>query len=141
MSSGCFGENLTTTGIDIGAAVVGERWAVGRAVVLEVSDPRIPCRTFAGFLGEQNWIRRFTERAQPGTYLRVIRPGEVAPGDPITVVSRPDHTVTVATAFRALTTRPDLLPALVGVDGLSPEAKRTVSRRAPAVKLPAVKFG
>ena len=47
LPDGCFGENLTTAGLDITNAIVGERWAVGHTM-LEVSDPRIPCRTFAG---------------------------------------------------------------------------------------------
>ncbi len=45
-----FGENLTTTGIDVTDARIGDRWRVGDEVVLEVSVPRIPCRTFAGWL-------------------------------------------------------------------------------------------
>ena len=39
---GQFGENLTTEGIDITNALVGEHWAIG-SVVLEVSEPRLPC--------------------------------------------------------------------------------------------------
>ncbi|SDP42339.1 MOSC domain-containing protein YiiM [Nakamurella panacisegetis] len=131
LPSGCFGENLTTIGLDITNAVVGERWAVGDTLVLQVSDPRIPCRTFAGFLGEAGWVKRFTERSAPGTYLRVITPGPVGAGDAIRVVDRPDHGVTVRVAFRALTVEPALLARLVGVDGLSDEAKRSVARRAP----------
>lgn len=39
---GEFGENLTTEGIEVNHAVVGERWESG-TTVLEVSEPRIPC--------------------------------------------------------------------------------------------------
>lgn len=133
LANGSFGENLTTGGIDITGTLVGERWAVGDEVVLEVSDPRIPCRTFAGWLGERGWIRRFTERAVCGSYLRVISGGPVSAGDPITVLSRPDHDVTVQVAFRALTTAPELLPRLVAVAGLSAEARAFAARRLPAV--------
>src|SRR3989454_3236340 len=38
---GEFGENLTTEGIEVNAALVGEKWAIG-TTVLEVSEPRIP---------------------------------------------------------------------------------------------------
>jgi MOSC domain-containing protein YiiM len=41
-----FGENLTTSGIAVDTAEVGERWRVG-ATLLEVCGPRIPCATFA----------------------------------------------------------------------------------------------
>ena len=137
LSSGSFGENLTTIGIDLGATVVGEHWAIGETLLLEVSDPRIPCRTFAGFLGERGWIKRFTERAQSGTYLRVLDPGPVSAGDEIRIVRRPNHGVTVATAFRAFTSEAHLLSQLVAVEALSAEARATVARHAPAVS-PAV---
>lgn len=48
LSNGAFGENLTTEGLDVNGAVIGERWQIGSAI-LEVSEPRIPCRVFAGF--------------------------------------------------------------------------------------------
>lgn len=131
IGNGGFGENLTTTGLDISSAVVGETWSVGTDLLLQVSDPRIPCRTFAGFLDEQGWIRRFTERACPGTYLRVLRPGTVRAGDPIRLVERPDHDVTVQLAFQAFTTRSELLPRLAVAHGLSAEARAVVARRTP----------
>ncbi len=132
LPNGSFGENLTTSGIDIGSALVGERWAIGSTLVLEVSDPRIPCRNFAEFLGQRGWVRRFTERATSGTYFRVLTPGPVVAGDTIRVVHRPEHDVTVATAFRAFTSAPDLLPQLVGVQSLSAEAQDHVRRRVPS---------
>ena len=64
------------------------------------------------------WVRRFAERARPGPYLRVLQPGVLAAGDPIEVVHRPGHGVTVSYLFRALTREPELLPRLLEVDGL-----------------------
>ncbi|MFJ8664635.1 MOSC domain-containing protein [Streptomyces sp. NPDC093600] len=111
LPNGCFGENLTTLGLDVNGALVGERWRIGDAL-LEVTGSRIPCRTFAGFLGEKGWVRRFTEStAGPGALLRVIEPGELMAGDPVTVVHRPDHTVTVAYLYRASMTERALLPS------------------------------
>ncbi|WP_405856769.1 MOSC domain-containing protein [Streptomyces sp. NBC_00090] len=111
LANGCFGENLTTLGLDVNGALIGERWRIGEDVVLEVTGGRIPCRTFAVFLGEKGWVRRFTQStAGPGALLRVIVPGEVRAGDPITVVHRPDHDVTVALLHRAATAERTLLP-------------------------------
>src|SRR6516225_4862371 len=39
---GLFGENLTIRGLDVSHALVGEQWQIG-SVLLEVSQPRIPC--------------------------------------------------------------------------------------------------
>jgi len=127
---GVFGENLTTVGIDLAACRPGERWAIGGTLVLEVSDPRIPCRTFAGHLGEQGWVKRFTERGLSGTYLRVVTPGPVQRGDTLTVISRPEHDVTVALAFRAFTTQPGLLARMVTVPGLSAGSRQVAAKRA-----------
>jgi MOSC domain-containing protein YiiM len=99
---GQFGENLTTEGVDQTGAVIGERWAIGSAV-LEVSSPRIPCRTLAGFWEVPHMIRHFTDAGRPGAYLRIITEGDVGTGDRIEVVHRPSHGVTLGETFRALT--------------------------------------
>jgi len=128
LGNGCFGENLTTAGLDVTAALIGERWRIGGALVLEVSSPRIPCRTFAGWLAEHGWIRRFTLAGRPGAYLRVVAPGSVRPGDAIDVVHRPAHDVTIGVVFRALSREP-LLLARVLAAGALPEADQPAARR------------
>ncbi|MGW3152972.1 MOSC domain-containing protein [Streptomyces sp. NPDC001089] len=134
LANGSFGENLTTLGLDVSGARIGERWRVGAELVLEVTSGRIPCRTFQGHLGEPGWVKRFTHRAAPGAYLRVIESGEIRAGDPIEVVHRPGHEVTVAVEFRAKTTERELLPGLLAAGAaLHPEAlaaaEKYVARR------------
>ncbi|MFE0460670.1 MOSC domain-containing protein [Kitasatospora sp. NPDC058965] len=113
LPDGVFGENLTTLGLDVNGALIGERWRIGEQVVLQVTGPRVPCGTFQGWLDRAGWIKRFTGAALPGAYLRVVRGGEIAAGDRLELVHRPDHEVTVAFCFRALTAEPDLLPRLL----------------------------
>jgi MOSC domain-containing protein YiiM len=117
LPNGSFGENLTTTGLDLEQVRVGERWTVGdptgETLELEVTDPRIPCRTFAGFLAERGWVKRFTLDGRPGTYLSVVRPGTVRAGDEIRRTFVPEHDVTVGLLFRATTTQRHLLPRLL----------------------------
>lgn len=123
LASGAFGENLTTLGLDVSGALIGERWRIGSEVVLEVTCGRIPCRTFQAHIGERGWVKRFTAKGAPGAYLRVIEPGEIRAGDPIEIVSRPAHDVTVAVQFRAVTTERSLLPRLLAAgEALHPEA-------------------
>jgi hypothetical protein len=38
---GVFGENLTTTGVDVSGAVIGERWRIGDELELAVTVPRM----------------------------------------------------------------------------------------------------
>jgi MOSC domain-containing protein YiiM len=129
LSSGQFGENLTTEGIDVNGALIGERWRIGRDVLLEVCCPRIPCGTFEGWLTEHHWIKRFTAAAMSGAYLRVIEPGQLAAGDPIVIEHRPAHDVTIAVTFKALTTDSDLLPRLTTADALPEDIKDIVRKR------------
>jgi MOSC domain-containing protein YiiM len=136
-----FGENLTTVGIDVNEAVLGERWRVGTAL-LEVVGVRIPCNVFKGWMGvsgfdQRAWVKRFTAHGRPGPYLRVWEEGAVQAGDPVTVEHRPAHGVTVSTMFRALTTERSLLPRLLEVEGVAPWVHETaaayVARLADAV--------
>jgi MOSC domain-containing protein YiiM len=129
LGNGGFGENLTTESVDVNGALIGERWRIGPDVVLEVSAPRIPCATFQGWLDREGWVKEFTLAARPGTYLRVVEPGEIRSGDPVQIVHRPAHGVTVALAFRALTREPALLTRLLAADALPQPTKDLVTQR------------
>lgn len=96
--AGWFGENLRTTGVAVTDAVVGSRWRVGTAL-LEVTIPRRPCRTFAKWVDEDKWVKRFAERGDVGAYLRVVEPGVLARGDRIVVEDVPTHGATVRDLF------------------------------------------
>lgn len=132
LANGVFGENLTTAGLDVNGALIGERWRIGPEVVLEISCSRIPCATFEGWLERDGWMRRFMQAARPGAYLRVIEPGDIKADDPVEIVHRPDHDVTVALVFRAMTREPELLPRLLIADALPEEDKNLVRRRTTA---------
>jgi MOSC domain-containing protein YiiM len=120
---GQFGENLTTAGVDVNGARIGERWRVGDDLELQVTDPRIPCGTFRGWMNRAGWLRTFVTAQRPGTYLRVVTPGTVREGDPVAVSHRPDHEVTVSLAFRAITTDRALLPQLLEAPELTEELR------------------
>ena len=124
LAPGSFGQNLDTEGVDVTGAVIGERWQVGEhGLVLEVTSPRIPCKTFQGFMDESRWIKRFTEHGASGAYLRVVEAGTVGAGDTVQVTDRPAHGVTVGEVFRVrrvaaprlqrmLEELPDIAPSL-----------------------------
>jgi MOSC domain-containing protein YiiM len=113
LSPGRFGENLTTLGLDVDHAIVGEQWRVGGEVVLQVTGPRVPCATFRGHMARPGWVKEFVAVQRPGAYLRVVTPGSVSGGDEVRVVRRPHHGITVDLAFRALITEPSLLGQLL----------------------------
>jgi MOSC domain-containing protein YiiM len=113
LRNGMFGENLTTSGLQVSDALFGERWRIGDTVVLQVTGPRIPCGTFRAHIAETGWLKTFTQVARSGAYLSVVTPGTIHAGDEITVVHRPGHQVTSRLAFRALTLERELLPSLL----------------------------
>ncbi|MCW2797127.1 MOSC domain-containing protein [Nocardioides sp.] len=129
---GQFGENLTTSGIDVNEAEVGERWQVGTAII-EIASVRTPCNDFKMWMGlngydNRAWVRRFALEARPGPYLRVLQPGIVQAGDELTVLHRPGHGVTVSTMFRALMLDHSLLPDLLAVENLGPRIRARAER-------------
>jgi MOSC domain-containing protein YiiM len=89
-----FGENLTLEGISTTDALIGERWAVGSAV-LAVTQPRQPCWKLAAKMQDKTFVRRFREAGRSGAYLSIIREGDVAAGDPVEVISRPSHPISI----------------------------------------------
>lgn len=144
VADGQFGENLTTCGIDVNDAEVGERWRIGEDVVVEVASVRTPCNDFKTWMGRCGydgtaWVKRFTQAGLPGPYLRVLAEGHVAAGDPIEVVHQPGHGVTVALMFRALTTDRSLLPRLLEVDDLAVRARIKVDEYVASRRLAGVR--
>jgi MOSC domain-containing protein YiiM len=129
LANGLFGENLTTEEVDVNGAVIGERWRIGPRLVLQPTFGRIPCVTFQRKMGEPRWVKTFARANRPGAYLRVLEPGEVWAGDPVIVEDRPAHGVTIAQAFRAYMTEPQLLPGLVEIDGLPDDLRETLAQR------------
>ncbi|MGV2917106.1 MOSC domain-containing protein [Streptomyces alfalfae] len=138
LADGVFGENLTTAGVDVNGARIGERWRIGGGPLLEVTSGRVPCRTFQGHLGETGWMKRFTRQGVTGAYLRVLEPGMIRAGDPVEVVHRPEHGITAALQFRAVTTERELLPRLLEAGdalhaGAAEKARAYVARHGSGV--------
>ncbi len=91
---GQFGENLTTLGIGVNEALVGERWRVG-TLLLEVTTPRFPCYKLAMKMDDPTFIKRFASALRPGAYFSIVEGGAVRQGDPIEIEFRPEHDITI----------------------------------------------
>jgi MOSC domain-containing protein YiiM len=120
ITPGMFGENLTTSGIDVSGAIIGERWQIGD-LILEVSEPRIPCRVFAGFWDRPTLIKEFTEANRPGAYLRIIEEAMVQSGNSVEVISRPNHGITIADVYAAKSGAREKISRIASVKELSNE--------------------
>ena len=102
---GAFGENFTVGGMDEATVCLGDAYEVGGAVV-QVTQPRIPCWKIARRWQVKDLSARVQRSGRTGWYLRVLREGEVAPGDEMRLVARPHPEWTIARANAALYTRP-----------------------------------
>jgi MOSC domain-containing protein YiiM len=126
---GTFGENLTTTGVDLTGAAIGDRWSVG-AAVLEIAQPRQPCFKLGIRMGDAGFVERFDAARRPGAYLRIIEPGLVSPGDEITATPAAAPTVRIGELLGDVT--PELLARIVAdrrvPGGWRKEAERTLRR-------------
>jgi MOSC domain-containing protein YiiM len=109
LATATFGENLTTEGVDVSGALVGQRWRVG-TTVLEIAQPRLPCFKLGIRLGEPGFVRRFAQASRPGAYLRIIEEGHLEAGDEIAVTYQPDHGVTMRLVFDAILLDRTLIP-------------------------------
>ena len=129
MPPGTMGENLTTSHVDVTGAVIGERWQAGSAV-FEVAAPRVPCFKLGIRMGDPRFPVRFARAGRPGAYLRIVQAGDVAAGDPIEVLSRPDHAVTVGLVARAFHDDHSLAPQLLGAPELTDGWREWADRHA-----------
>lgn len=109
---GQFGENLTTIGIDVNDALVGERWRIGTAV-LQVTVPRVPCYKLALKMEDPRFVKRFAAALRPGPYFSIAGEGEIGQGDSIEVVSRPSHDLTIAKMMKIYLFERDRLAELL----------------------------
>ncbi|MGI9227519.1 MAG: MOSC domain-containing protein [Gammaproteobacteria bacterium] len=120
---GEFGENLTTQGIGVNDALVGERWEIG-STVLEISEPRIPCWRLGVRMNDKTFPRQFTQALRPGSYLRIITEGDIGAGDKINVISKPDHNLSVRDVFRIYTHDREEAGRILEVEQMSDDWKR-----------------
>jgi len=96
---GMFGENFTTEGLREDSVNIGDRFRIGSAEVM-VTEPRLPCYKLAAKFGRDDIIKRFLHSGRTGFYFAVMQEGEVGTGDGIELVSRDEHSVTVADITR-----------------------------------------
>jgi MOSC domain-containing protein YiiM len=116
---GLFGENLTTSGVDLSSVLIGERWRIGE-LVLEASEPRLPCYKLGFAMDNPRFPKTFAAELRLGSYLRIIEPGEIGAGDTAVFQSRPvDHQITIREVGRIRLFAPDERRKLADVGALN----------------------
>jgi MOSC domain-containing protein YiiM len=139
---GSFGENLALRGLLEADVHIGDVLQVGGALT-QVSQPRGPCFKLAARWGRKDLPARMAREGRSGFYLRVLEPGPVAPGDPVTLVERRSD-VSVAEVMRVTyrdRTDQVTLEAVLAVPELADQWKDAVRALLIRAALPHRDFG
>ena len=134
LGPGAFGENLTVTGLPEESVCIGDTLQIG-AARLQVSQPRQPCANVSKRWAAPTLPRRMEETGWTGFYCRVLEQGDVAAGDTVVVVERPNPDWSLRRANDIMYAK--LLPvdaaaALRDVPLLSAEWRRILNRKLTA---------
>ena len=96
---GTFGENLTISELESAQFNIGDMLHIAD-VTLQVTAPRIPCKTFATRMGDPQWVKRFRDAERPGLYCRVLTEGFVQAGDIVWVERFAGDTISCLQMYR-----------------------------------------
>ncbi|MBT3189460.1 MAG: MOSC domain-containing protein [Anaerolineae bacterium] len=99
LSPGVFGENLTISELESANFFIGDILHIGE-VSLEVSAPRIPCKTFSARMEDSQFVKKFRKAERPGLYCRVLKDGSVQTGDSVRVEKYEGERVTILDMYR-----------------------------------------
>lgn len=133
LGPGAFGENLSTRGLTEQTVAIGDTFRIG-TVLVQVTQPRQPCRTLSARHQQRLLVRWVEELGMTGFYLRVLEPGELQAGDPIELVQPDEAHVTVEEANRILRDKKKdhaALKRLLAVGALSDAWRSDLEARLP----------
>jgi MOSC domain-containing protein YiiM len=102
---GAFGENLTVDGLSESEISIGDQLAIG-SVILEVTQPRLPCFKLAGKLQRDDIIERLLQSRRTGFYVRVLREGTLQAGNSISIVKQDFARLTIRELTDIYLTKP-----------------------------------
>ena len=99
LGAGIFGENLTISELESATFSIGDILHLGE-VILQVTAPRIPCKTFAARMEDAQFVKKFRYAERPGLYCRVLKEGVVQVGDSVSMEKYAEDTVTLLDCYR-----------------------------------------
>ena len=115
---GMFGENLTIEGFNEDTVNIGDRFLIGSAEIA-VTQPRLPCYKLGLKFCRDDIVKRLLASGRTGFYFRVITEGDLAAGDPISVVQRAADSAPVSEITRLYARDKDDVDGLRRVVGIA----------------------
>ncbi len=106
---GALGENITTVGLDRHDVRVGQQWAIGGEVILEITKLRAPCKTLNVYntvpgnsiqAAVYDPLAKAGDPASPvwglgGFYASVVKPGLVRSGDAVRLAAATEGSLSI----------------------------------------------
>jgi MOSC domain-containing protein YiiM len=133
-ASAAFGENFTVRGLTEDAVCIGDTFRVD-GCVLQVTQPRQPCWKIEARYQMPGLLKQVIETGYTGFYFRVLEPGNVSPGDSLSLVESDRTGMTVAEANRIMhhgKSDREAIRRLLNVDALSRRWRTTLEQRLSA---------
>lgn len=128
---GAFGENLSTRGLTEDAVCIGDIFRLGRALV-QVAQGRQPCWRLNVRFGDPRMALYVQQTGRTGWYYRVLEPGEVAPGETLVLVERPQPAWPLSRLLYVLyrdSLNRQALEGIAAIPDLAESWRRLASRR------------
>jgi MOSC domain-containing protein YiiM/ferredoxin-NADP reductase len=132
LSPGMFGEQMTIDGPLEHEILVGDQLQIG-GTLLEVTQPRIPCRKMALRLQDQDMPTRYMRSGHTGFFCKVLQPGEVRAGDSVELVQHgPDglSLAELATVLHSDEPEPEKLDTILSCSVLPDRIRAKLTRLA-----------
>ncbi|MCC9090272.1 MULTISPECIES: MOSC domain-containing protein [Bacillus] len=130
LQEAAFGENLTVHQLVETEVCIGDVFQLGEALV-EVSQPRQPCVKLSLKHGNMKLVKEVQQTGYTGFYLRVLKEGMVSPDEPLVLVEKAFHQITVheVNEVKYHQADPQRLKAVLEVDALADAVRNSLEKR------------
>lgn len=95
LAAPAFGENLTAYGMTEREVCIGDQFQIGPTVIVEVSQPRVPCYKLNRKHNNKTMMDLSSETGFTGYCLRVLKEGPLTAGDEVKLLEQPNPDLTV----------------------------------------------
>lgn len=120
---GAFGENFTISDLTEQTVCLGDTYEIGPEVIVQVSQPRLPCWKLARRWGIKDLADRVHKSNRGGWYSRVLAEGIVEVGMPVNLIERQHPNLTIAHVVNLIYRRTielDACRTLMNLSALTP---------------------
>jgi MOSC domain-containing protein YiiM len=131
LGPGRFGENFTVSAMPDEAVHIGDVFRCGE-LLLQVTQPRVPCFKLGIRMGDAHFVGRFHRSGRVGFYLRVLETGSVEAGRDIEAVRRDPAALDIRDAMLALTDGPrqqEIIARALAIEALSAAWRESLTKR------------